>query len=66
MPQNLLRNSFLICERNSLMKQILGNFSQNKKIYKNFLFTFIREFILIEENGLKTRTIFLKQKIFSR
>ena len=48
---------------------MLKNSSQNDKIYlakKNFLVPSISMFILILENGLKIRTISLKQEIFPR
>ena len=44
------------------------HFSQNKKTYpaeKNFPVPSVRKFILIQENGLKIRTIFLKREILS-
>ena len=50
MPQNLLRNVFLIWETYYQIKKISENSSQNKKIYpveKNFLVHSIRKFILI-------------------
>ena len=50
MPQNLLRNVFLIWETYSQIKKMLENSSQNKEIYltkKNFLVSSIRKFILI-------------------
>ena len=49
-PQNLLRNVFLIWETYSPIKKLLENSSQNKKIYlakKNFPVPCIRMFILI-------------------
>ena len=49
-PQNLLRNVFLILETYSQIKKILENSFQNKKIYlakRNFLVPSIRMFILI-------------------
>ena len=50
MPQNLLRNIFLIWETYSQIKKILENSSQNKEIYlakKYFIVPSIRKFILI-------------------
>ena len=44
------------------------HFSQNKKTYpaeKNFPVPSVGKFILIQENGLKIRTIFLKREILS-
>ena len=52
-----------------LIENCFLDFRNILKIYlakKIFLVLSIRKFILIEENGLKIKTLFLKQEIFSR
>ena len=59
----LMEKYFLDLRNIFLNQENIRNSFQNKKIYlakKNLLVPSIRKFILIKENGLRRRTIFLE------
>ena len=70
MPQNLLRNIFFDL-RNIFLKsrkyqEIFLKTRNFLQLRKNFLVSSVTKSIFIQENGLKIRTTFLKQEVFSR
>ena len=65
----LIEKCFLDLRNIFSNQENIRKFFSKKKIYlakKNFLVPSTRKFILILENGVKMKRIFLKQEIFSR